>query len=238
MASIISQHLLSVSQHLSQHHDLLASTVAYPLPTFPGRTEENLLGQLLRKKLEPSIEGWLESSRDQASRVHHDGSNADGVHRDSGGGKLREKAESDWKDLWNWAGRAANEEARRRNWGDDFSLEEREAGIAQVVTGLKRGPHDDDDDDDDDGDDDDDEVEGHADIKGRRSKNNVDVEREIESKTAKGKSALKACSGPEPPTKPLPLVDLLRFMSTGAEPRGESSMMTHAPVLPRQGLRR
>lgn len=41
-------------------------------------------------------------------------------------------------ELWNWAGRAANELARQHEWGGDFTLAEREAGVENVVTGLRR----------------------------------------------------------------------------------------------------
>ena len=41
-------------------------------------------------------------------------------------------------ELWNWAGRAANELARQHEWGGDFTLAEREAGVENVVTGLTR----------------------------------------------------------------------------------------------------
>lgn len=41
-------------------------------------------------------------------------------------------------ELWNWAGRAANELARHHEWGGDFTLAEREAGVENVVTGLRR----------------------------------------------------------------------------------------------------
>lgn len=45
--------------------------------------------------------------------------------------------------MWEWAPLEANQEARRRNWGGNFTLEEREAGIENVVTGLKRQLEDD-----------------------------------------------------------------------------------------------
>lgn len=41
-------------------------------------------------------------------------------------------------ELWNWAGRAANELARQHEWGGAFTLAEREAGVENVVTGLRR----------------------------------------------------------------------------------------------------
>lgn len=41
-------------------------------------------------------------------------------------------------ELWEWAPVEANREARRRDWGGDFTLEEREKGFEGIVTGLRR----------------------------------------------------------------------------------------------------
>lgn len=51
-------------------------------------------------------------------------------------GKLLNEKELD--ELWSWAPLEANREARRRNWGGDYTLEEKELGVDNVVTGLKR----------------------------------------------------------------------------------------------------
>ena len=40
-------------------------------------------------------------------------------------------------ELWEWAGMAANEQARKHEWGGDYTLEEIEGGIENVVTGLR-----------------------------------------------------------------------------------------------------
>src|SRR5207248_4661733 len=56
--------------------------------------------------------------------------------------------------LWNWAGREANEIARQRDWGDEYTLEEREMGIRNVVTGLRRKLDDSSDEDESDEDED------------------------------------------------------------------------------------
>lgn len=53
------------------------------------------------------------------------------------GGEGRKRFEAQME-LWNWAGRAANELARQHEWGGDFTLAEREAGVENVVTGLRR----------------------------------------------------------------------------------------------------
>lgn len=52
-----------------------------------------------------------------------------------GDGEKRFEAQME---LWNWAGRAANELARQHEWGGDFTLAEREAGVENVFTGLRR----------------------------------------------------------------------------------------------------
>ena len=40
-------------------------------------------------------------------------------------------------DLWEWAGIAANEQARKHEWGGDYTADEIEGGIENVVTGLR-----------------------------------------------------------------------------------------------------
>lgn len=52
-------------------------------------------------------------------------------------GLLREE---ELAELWDWAPVEANHEARGRDWGGDFTLEEmeQEGGVTNVVTGLKR----------------------------------------------------------------------------------------------------
>lgn len=41
------------------------------------------------------------------------------------------------RELWEWAGITANEQARKHEWGGDYTLAEVEAGIENVVTGLR-----------------------------------------------------------------------------------------------------
>lgn len=94
----------------------------YPLPSYPGITQEALLGQLLRKKLEPEVEDWVMQGRRMADEA----------------GMANEETKSGMLELWSWAGMAANELARGHEWGGDFTVEEREAGVENVVTGLRR----------------------------------------------------------------------------------------------------
>ncbi|KAK3178154.1 hypothetical protein OEA41_000287 [Lepraria neglecta] len=69
LSQVISQNLLSVSTHLSTHSGLLSSLAAYPLPTYPGREKEPELNQLLRKKLEPHVEDWVEDGRKAGEEI-------------------------------------------------------------------------------------------------------------------------------------------------------------------------
>lgn len=206
LAAIISQHLASVSHHLNTHYDLFASMAVYPLPQFPGRTQENLLGQLLRKKLEPNVEDWVEKGRAVATEAAENGQ--------SRGLKMQEML-----DLWSWAGMAANEQARKHTWSGNYTLEEKERGIENVVTGLRRQLKENPDDSSDDEDDEkamDDQAAPDGDemeiVGARRKSGAAGLEFELRKN-----SEHKA---PEALSKTLPLDDVLRFMMTGAEPRG------------------
>ncbi|KAI9815991.1 MAG: mediator of RNA polymerase II transcription subunit 8 [Pycnora praestabilis] len=205
LATIISQNLLSVSQHMNAHHDRFASMAVYPLSTFPGNTQEGLLTQLLRKKLEPNVEDWVERGREVTTKA------TDAAAQSSEGFQIQQLTE-----LWDWAGRAANEEARKRNWvNDEYTLEERENGIENVITGLRRKLEESSDEEDDD-DDNEEAVEGDAadgemEVVGVRRKSGqagmeFDLRRESEHKAV------------ETSTQSLPINDIFRFMSTGTEP--------------------
>ena len=119
VSQIISQNLTSVSTQLATHGPLLSSLAAYPLPNYPGRDQEIILHKILRKKLEPQVEDWVEEGR------------ATGATLTAQGGK------EELLELWEWAGMAANEQARKHEWGGEYTLEEVEGGIENVVTGLE-----------------------------------------------------------------------------------------------------
>ena len=165
----------------------------YPLPQFPGRTQENLLGQLLRKKLEPNVEDWVVEGR----KI--------GVEAEARSDKTGLSRE-EMLDLWSWAGMAANEQARKHTWGGHYTLEEKERGVENVVTGLRRRLKEDPDDSSEEEDDDDDQVDGddpnedrmEIDGMNRKSENDADI----------------------PALNPLPIQDVFRFMMTGSAPKG------------------
>ncbi|KAJ5142836.1 uncharacterized protein N7515_001623 [Penicillium bovifimosum] len=135
-ASIISNNLTSVSEQLSDNRDLLSTLVAYPGPDYPGRTQAPTLEQLLRTKLDPRVEDWVSRGRKVGTDAEpQPATSTAGIAADDG---TRALSESELAELWAWAPLEANQEARRRNWGGNYTLEEREMGIENVVTGLRR----------------------------------------------------------------------------------------------------
>ncbi|KAL8900923.1 MAG: hypothetical protein Q9192_000805, partial [Flavoplaca navasiana] len=58
--TLLSTHLTHLSNLLHTHASTLDNLSVFPLPTFPAKEQENVLLQLLRKKLEPAVEEWVE----------------------------------------------------------------------------------------------------------------------------------------------------------------------------------
>ncbi|RDW69940.1 hypothetical protein BP5796_08337 [Coleophoma crateriformis] len=134
-AAILARNLQNLTSHLSGHADLLERTVVYPSTNYPGRTQENLLVQLVRKRLEPPVEEWVAEGRA-----------IEGNTKD-------EEDFSKWAQ--GWIGERIATYAMEEG-GDNFTAEEREMGIENVRTGLRRKFEDDDESEEDDDDEDED----------------------------------------------------------------------------------
>lgn len=188
--SIIVQNVKGVTESLSRHSDLYSKTVVYPSTNFPGRTQEGLLGQLLRKKLEPQVETWVEEGR--AAEITND----------------TEKVE-DLDELWAWAKGYTGERVARyalEEAGENYSAEERELGIGNVRTGLRRPLEVDDAEDSGDEDEDEDE----------------DEEMEMDIGATVGSNGLEEAKI-IPEGKVRTMDDILRFATSGASVGGRSS---------------
>ena len=122
----MSQHIEGLSNTINDNNALLSRLAVFPQPDFPARTQDGLLEQLLRTKKQPDTEDWIE----QGIRNSQD-------LRVKGGQQL---SQAELESLWNWSPGALKEELSRYlpTFGTNFTLEEREAGIENVVTGLKR----------------------------------------------------------------------------------------------------
>ncbi|KAJ8067861.1 hypothetical protein OCU04_003451 [Sclerotinia nivalis] len=138
-SSILSTNIQSVIDHLASNSEILSRIVAFPSTNFPGRTQEGLLLQLLRKKLEPQVETWVEEGRNLQ---------IDGAGEGANQGDLEET----WKWAAEWIGPRIREYALNEA-GDEYTAEERESGVENVNTGLK--DEEESDEDDEEGDEDD-----------------------------------------------------------------------------------
>ncbi|QSZ32128.1 hypothetical protein DSL72_001697 [Monilinia vaccinii-corymbosi] len=119
-SSILSTNIQSVIDHLAANSDILSRIVAFPSTNFPGRTQEGLLLQLLRKKLEPQVETWVDEGRNL--QIDNLGDQGD--------------IEETWKWAAEWIGPRIREYAQNEA-DDEYTAEEREGGVENVNTGLK-----------------------------------------------------------------------------------------------------
>lgn len=114
-----------------------------PSSNFPGKTQEGALQTLVRKRPDPEVEAVIEKSR----RFIEEDVTQEGL----------KKIHEVWTDARDWIQkrimRYVGEEA-----GDVYTNEERERGVENVRTGLKRDLEEDEDDDEDE--DEDEEMEG------------------------------------------------------------------------------
>ncbi|KAL8633192.1 hypothetical protein Q9189_001092 [Teloschistes chrysophthalmus] len=131
--TLLSTHLSTLATHLTTTSPLLASLTITPTPTFPP-SQEDLLGQLLRKRLEPGVEGWVAEglARGDANRDRpRDGMGGVAGREGMAMGMGREgMGQDDWKELWEWAPLAANEVAKEGEWlVGEWTPEEKARGV-------------------------------------------------------------------------------------------------------------
>ncbi|KAK5123403.1 hypothetical protein LTR85_002835 [Meristemomyces frigidus] len=191
-AELLVHNLNRYQETMNEHRGFLTAAHAYPLPTFPGPSQEHVLTQLMRKKLDPKTEDWIAEytkPKTQGTRQLNGMPNGDTSH----GIQLKDE---DYRNLWTWAGSTSTDIANGMlisdAFEDNYTLAEREAGIENVVTGLKRNLEDDSDEEDEEGGDDE------------------KMEDAVPSKPTE--------PGVDASQPPLKLETLLRFMSTGALP--------------------
>ena len=134
---LVTYSVQQANEAMNAHRDFLRAAHPYPLTTFPGHREEDLLGQLMRKKLEPKVEDWI-AEYSKAGR--RDNSQVNGAPTEAGltGGLKAQEL----RDLWSWAGPTSNGIVKgmveNGAFEDDFTLAEIEGGVENVATGLKR----------------------------------------------------------------------------------------------------
>ncbi|KAK3341272.1 mediator complex, subunit Med8 [Lasiosphaeria hispida] len=170
-AAILLQNVNSIQDIASENAELFQRIAIHPSTNFPGRTQEQILLHLLRKKLEPDIESWVEEARDTARAAGLDASKlgsgfTDDNNEDAGGYGLEQEGEvppdafnEQWADI-----RDACDEGImnyiQNQASEPYTIAEQEVGTRNVRTGLKRSLEDESDEDEEDEDESDEEMGG------------------------------------------------------------------------------
>jgi mediator of RNA polymerase II transcription subunit 8 len=176
-AQILQRNLQVVLDSVTDNAELFSRIAVHPSPNYPGRTQENVLGQLLRKKLEPDVADLVEEGREAAALATPEGIAA---------------LQDVWNELREWTvDRIAT--YVREEAGDVYTKEERDLGVENVRTGLKRDLEESDEEDED-GDEDEDEDENGQDAMVTDSANGT-----AQSGQARAKQETVS-RGPEPET--------------------------------------
>ncbi|KAL2017672.1 hypothetical protein VTK56DRAFT_1886 [Thermocarpiscus australiensis] len=151
-ASILQQNIRSIQELATEYSDLFQRIAIHPSTNFPGRTQEHVLLQLLRKKLEPDVEGWVEDARETARAAGLDPSTlATGVRprgangyddEDTYGLDQEDEVPSDpfneqWADMLD-AFQETLQQYVTVQVKKKYTVEEQAIGIENVRTGLKR----------------------------------------------------------------------------------------------------
>lgn len=176
-----------------------------------------MLNQLMRTKLEPRVEDWVAYGRTVGNEaVQHQHQHQ---HQHQEGGLVQLTGE-ELDELWHWAPVEANMEARRRNWGGDYTLEEKQAGFKTVVTGLRRKLNENVLAGEEEGDEDDEEEEEGEEGEGGDEMEIVGVHKRRGSEGVEFEISPESAHVPSKPlSHALPLDDVFRYMMTGAPPR-------------------
>ncbi|KAF2148819.1 hypothetical protein K461DRAFT_315792 [Myriangium duriaei CBS 260.36] len=205
-ANLLSHNLQSLHATLSAAQPLLTAAHAYPLPSFPGRTQEHSLVMLMRKKLQPPVEDWIEDGARRGTQLQ--GTEAAKQVNGTTNGTPKTLSYQDLEELWNWAGPEGNRIAREigdEAFADVFTLAEQEDGIENVVTGLRRKFWESDDED---------EEEGGAGKEGSMDVDAPDTRPELVKRMDR--------AGIDETKAMLPLEMILKFTNTGTLPPGAS----------------
>lgn len=127
------------------HYQLFSRIAVHPSTNFPGRTQENILLQLLRKKAEPDVAASMDEGRDIFRQLDGDA-----------GSDVSAALDGKWADA-----RGVFFERIQRYFEDEeadpYTSEEREMGTENVRTGLRRKLEEDESEEEDD---EEDEAEG------------------------------------------------------------------------------
>ncbi|KAI0457412.1 choline sulfatase [Xylaria acuta] len=146
-ADILNHNIHAILEILAQNNELFSRVAVHPSTNFPGRTQENVLLQLLRKKPEPDVEAAMEegSKAALASMPFPSGAQFSATTNQD-----KEKEDALEK-IWTATREVCQEritEYVMNEESDSYTAEEREMGVENVRTGLLRSLDDESEDED------------------------------------------------------------------------------------------
>lgn len=118
----MSESLRVLADELQKNEELLSKLIVVPNAHFPIHTQYMVAEHLLATGIPLPVQEWIDSGQEYA--------------RDAESEEIL--SDLDRRRLWYDAPRTALAEARKQKWGADYTLEEIQAGVATIETGLKR----------------------------------------------------------------------------------------------------
>ena len=163
-AAILQQNIRTIQELITENSSLFNRLAVHPSTNFPGRTQEHILLSLLRKKLEPEVESWVEEARETAR--------AAGLDESKLAAGVRERGEHDYDDEDTYGMDQDDDvpsDPFNEQWADmrdafqqtlqqyvtvqvkkKYTVEEQAMGIENVRTGLRQTLEESDDEEDED----------------------------------------------------------------------------------------
>ena len=168
-AAILQKSLETIQKLADENSELFQRIVVHPSTNFPGRNQEHILLQLLRKKLEPEVESWVEDARSVARASGLDPSKLassqqrtngydddDDDYRDEEEDAPSDPFNEQWADMFQVSMDSIRDYLMNQA-NEPYTVAEREMGIENVRTGLKRSLEEEEDSEEEDEDEDEDE---------------------------------------------------------------------------------
>lgn len=136
-AQVVSIQLEEVQTAIAEKQDFFKAAHVFPLTTFPAHTQENMLNELLRKRLQPSTEDWIKRY----------GTN--GTSRNISTTQSNEELRELWSSASLFSKDLVVDWIKANQFEDEFTIAEKEMGIENIETGLRRKFWEEDEDEDD-----------------------------------------------------------------------------------------
>lgn len=154
--NIVLKQLVSLAETIGQYKEILARSVAYPLPSYPVLAQDNTLKALLRKKATPEVENWIAEGQEIAkgerkagsgdSEGNDDKDSGKEVKERGGGTGIKVNINQD-EDFSAFAANAVTEEIMQHSWGgfltkDEIDRGEKDRGLTFKKKGGNSGNDD------------------------------------------------------------------------------------------------